>query len=313
MSYPITNEILQLSLDAIKTICDVLNAKASEIKEIEVLKKGMTNRSFLFAYDGKKYIMRIPGEGTEKLINRESEAEVYTALSGKGITDETLFINPKNGFKISRFIDNARVCDKNNKGDIKKCMKKLRAFHEATYKTNYDFDLFGQIEFYEKLRGKKSCYSDYDETKNAVFSLQNFINAHKAKKTLCHIDSVPDNFLFYKDENGTENLRLIDWEYASMQDPHLDIAMFAVYSMYDYEKICELISAYFDGTEDDATVTKIYCYIATAGLLWSNWCEYKKMLGVEFGEYALAQYKFAKDYSKIALEKIRGEDNYGFN
>ena len=30
----------------------------------------MTNRSFLFTCKGKKYIMRIPGEGTDQLINR---------------------------------------------------------------------------------------------------------------------------------------------------------------------------------------------------------------------------------------------------
>ena len=41
--------------------------------------------------------------------------------------------------------------------------------------------------------------------------------------------------------------------------------------------------------------TKIYAYIAVCGLLWSNWCEYKSRLGVEFGEYSLKQYRYAKD------------------
>ena len=39
------------------------------------------------------------------------------------------------------------------------------------------------------------------------------------------------------------------------------------------------------------------------GLLWSNWCEYKYTLGVEFGEYSLAQYRFAKDYYNIVIEE----------
>ena len=34
-----------------------------------------------------------------------------------------------------------------------------------------------------------------------------------------------------------EEIRLIDWEYAAMQDPHLDIAMFAIYSMYNKKQI----------------------------------------------------------------------------
>ena len=60
------------------------------------------------------------------------------------------------------------------------------------------------------------------------------------------------------------------------------------------------------------TVTKIYAYIAACGLLWSNWCEYKLSLGVEFGEYSLRQYRFAKDYYKYAAERIAkmGGDNH---
>ena len=38
------------------------------------------------------------------------------------------------------------------------------------------------------------------------------------------------------------------------------------------------------------------------GLLWSNWCEYKRNLGVEFGEYSLAQYRYGKDFYRYAHE-----------
>lgn len=68
---------------------------------------------------------------------------------------------------------------------------------------------------------------------------------------------------------------MIDWEYAGMQDPHLDIAMFCIYSLYNKEKVDQLISLYFTEGCPDAIRIKIYCYIASAGLLWSNWCEYK--------------------------------------
>ena len=70
----------QLKTDAIQVICKALNAKSDEVTNITVLKKGMTNRSFLFTCKGKKYIMRIPGEGTDQLINRRQEAEVYHTI-----------------------------------------------------------------------------------------------------------------------------------------------------------------------------------------------------------------------------------------
>lgn len=81
----------QLQSDAIDIISQALNVKPYEIEDITVLKKGMTNRSFLFASQGQKYIMRIPGEGTDQLINRAEEASVYKTIDGLGICDATSF------------------------------------------------------------------------------------------------------------------------------------------------------------------------------------------------------------------------------
>ena len=108
--------------------------------------------------------------------------------------------------------------------------------------------------------------------------LKKYVQKNIEVKTLTHIDAVPDNFLFVE-KDGKEDIRLIDWEYAGMQDPHVDIAMF-----------CRI---------------KIYCYIAIGGLLWSNWCEYKRTLGVEFGEYSLRQYRYAKEYYRIVQEELK--------
>lgn len=297
----------QLKTDAIGIICGALNAKADEITNITVLKKGMTNRSFLFTCKDRKYIMRIPGEGTDRLINRRQEAEVYHTIDGKNICDDIAYINPDNGYKITEFLDGARVCDPLDYGDVRKCMKRLRKFHELKLRVNHTFDIFGQMEFYETLwNGTPSVYKDYEKTKANVLSLKSYIDAHAGEKVLTHIDAVPDNFLF-TERDGKEDIRLIDWEYAGMQDPHVDVAMFCIYSLYDRQQVDDLIAAYFTEGCDDATKIKIYCYIAACGLLWSNWCEYKRNLGVEFGEYSLRQYRYAKDYYRIvkdALERL---------
>ena len=219
----IDSDSSQLQTDAIQVICEALGAQQDEVTNITVLKKGMTNRSFLFSCKDKKYIMRIPGEGTDQLINRRQEAAVYQTIAGRKICDEIAYIE-----------------------------------------------------------------------------------ANAGERVLTHIDAVPDNFLFVE-ENGKEEIRLIDWEYAGMQDPHVDIAMFCIYSLYKKEQVDHLIDLYFEGNCDDRTRIKIYCYIAVCGLLWSNWCEYKRKLGVEFGEYSLRQYRYAKDYYKIVQQEL-GEE-----
>lgn len=295
----------QLNSDIIALISEVFSCDEKDIVEIKALKKGMTNRSFEFKCRGERYIMRVPGEGTDKMINRKNEYNVYKALEGQHISDPVCYISPETGYKITKFLEGARVCDPYVEDDVNKCMKKLRQFHECKLQVEHKFDLFEQIEYYETLRnGMKSVYRDYAETKRKVYELKSYIDKAPKNISLTHIDAVPDNFLFAKDE-----IRLIDWEYAGMQDVHVDIAMFAIYAMYDREHVEKLIDAYFDGTCDRNIRIKIYAYIAVCGFLWSNWCEYKSICGVEFGEYSLRQYRYAKDYYRIVKEELGWEGN----
>ena len=54
-----------LNNEVITLISKELNVSTHEIYNVEALKKGMTNRSFMFCCRDKIYIMRIPGVGTE--------------------------------------------------------------------------------------------------------------------------------------------------------------------------------------------------------------------------------------------------------
>ena len=294
----------QLKSDALEVIAKVFNCNTSDILDIQVLKKGMTNRSFLFTVNGAKYIMRIPGEGTDQLINREDEAEVFSSLKGKGLCDDPVYINPKNGYKITKFLEGIRTCDPYSEDDLMRCMRLLKKFHDMKLEVNHKFDLFEKINFYESLwNGEKSVYRDYEITKQHVFELKDYIDKQKKDICLTHIDAVYDNFLFYMCE-GEEKLQLTDWEYSSMQDPHVDLAMFSIYAFYNKEQVDHLLDLYYEGECPEDVRTKVYAYMAICGLLWSNWCEYKSHLGIEFGEYSLRQYRYAKDYYKLAKERM---------
>lgn len=292
--------------DVLKLTMNILQVGQKDIEEIVNIKKGMTNHSFLIKCKGKKYILRIPGEGTCYLINRAQEANVYKTIAGKGICCDNIYLNVENGCKMSRYMENARVCNPFCEFEVKKCMQKLRAFHEMQLEVNHEFDIFDQINFYESLwSGRKTLFADYEDTKRNVFSLKQFIVQHAGRKFLTHIDAVPDNFLFVTNAAGQEDVQLVDWEYAGMQDQHVDIAMFGIYSMYNQEQMDWLIQSYFYEGCVDINRVKIYCYISICGLLWSNWCEYKRMeFGYELGEYAFSQYRYAKEYFQIAVDSM---------
>lgn len=298
----------QLKTEAMQIIADTFHTTIGQITNIETLKKGMTNRSFLFSYDNERYIMRIPGEGTDMLINRQEEADVYHVINGLGICDDVLYMNPQNGYKITRFLEGARVCDGISEDDLRICIQKLKKFHQLQLTVPHTFDIFHQINYYESLwKVPSSVYRDYITTKEHVFDLKKFIDAQPKEWGLTHIDAVPDNFLLIKNDAETI-VRLIDWEYAGMQDPHVDIAMFCIYSLYDKNQVDHLIDLYFDNECPDIVRIKIYAYISACGLLWSNWCEYKSQLGIELGEYALRQYRYAKEYYRYAVNGMESKN-----
>ncbi len=285
-------------------IASALGVGETEITDITPLKRGLVNRSYSFNCKGERYFVRIPLEKDSELLDYKREAEIYDKIRNFSISDEVIYLNGSSGLKISRYIDNFRLCDSNNKTDVAICMKKLREIHGLELVSDYEFDLFGAIEQIEKIsEGGKSVYSDYEETRKNVFSLKSFVESLPKRSVLSHLDAVWENFMMFED-----GIRLIDWEYSATVDPDMDIAMFAVYALYEKEQIDFLIDSYFEGACSNSTRAKIYCYIAACGLLWSNWCERRIRKGVEFGEYSLRQYRYAKDYFKIARNYIEKEN-----
>lgn len=279
------------ALDVLK---QVFKTDLNDIQDLKLLKEGMTNDSFIFSLKNKRYIMRIPGAGSEKLIRRKEEKIVYELIKNYHISDELVYLNAENGYKITEFLEGCHNLDASNLDELKKAMKLLKSFHDLNLQVEHSFNLFEKIEFYEKLNTNKSKYQDYALVKANVLSLKSIIDKSKKNWTLCHIDSVCDNFLVTDKE-----IRLIDFEYSAMQDSDLDLIMFASYSYFNQQQIEELFEIYYGYKMEAQKRIKVYSYMAVVGLLWSNWCEYKESLNQEFGEYGYKQYRYAKDFYKL--------------
>ena len=74
--------------EILDVILSVFDCSLSDIKNITTLKAGMTNDSFLFEVGGVKYVFRNPGKGTEQLIKRSEEADVYNTIGTLEISEE---------------------------------------------------------------------------------------------------------------------------------------------------------------------------------------------------------------------------------
>ncbi len=286
--------------EAFELISNVFDIPESEIKDIRSLKEGMTNRSFLFRVGKKRYICRIPGPGTDELINRRDEMEVFQAIRKLRISETIIYINPNNGYKISEFIENARKPDFDDPEDIKLCTDMMNLVHDSGIKLDHSFDIWERIGFYEKLCNENGGipFEDYKEVHEEMKELAEYLDSLGRPQTIAHIDSCIDNFLILPDGQ----VRLIDWEYCGMCDPLIDVAMCAIYSYFDDEKVDQLIRIYFGREPSLEERCVIYSYVALGGFLWSLWAVYKEALGEEFSEYTIIMYRYAKRYYKKVMQ-----------
>ncbi len=293
---------------ALEEVAQYLQVPVKDILPLTLLKKGMTNYSFLLSCHGRQYVLRLPGEENSQGIDREQEAQVYGQIAPLHICDDIVLIDPKSGVKLSKYLKNAKSCNPHTPQDVKASMQLLKKVHQSGLKVTHEFDIWKQIDFYESLWvSGRSLYPDYADTKQKVLSLKAYLDKENVPKVLTHINPAAENFLFFINEKNEEELRLIDWEQGAMADPCLDIATFCADSLYARSKVDETIDSYFHGKPTEQERVRVYCYMAAAGLMWSNWCEYKQSLGVDFGEYSLFQYRYAKEYYKIAkliIDKI---------
>lgn len=280
--------------EAMSLVSSVFQVPESEIHDIRCLKAGMTNKSFLFKVGERHCICRVPGPGTEFLINRREEARVYEVIKPLGITERLLYLNPDTGYKIADYYEGARNALAGDWKDMEKCMEVVRRLHRSGLRVEHSFDIRERIDFYEKLCRSHGgiLFEDYDEVRSWMNWLMDTLDGMERPSCLCHIDANVDNFLML--ESG--EVKLLDWEYAGMCDPAMDISMCAIYSYYGEEEMEKLFCLYLQREPEKEELFALYANAALGGFLWSLWAVYKSVLGDEFGEYTIIMYRYAKKY-----------------
>lgn len=287
---------------AMDLVSRVFEVPESEITDICCLKAGMTNKSFLFRVNGSRCICRIPGPGTGLLINRRQEKAVYDTVASLGITEEVLYMNPDTGYKIARYYEGTRTADAENWKDMETCMGIIRKLHQSGLKVGHSFDIRERIGFYERLCLEHGGipFEDYGQVRGWMNELMDRLDRMNRPKCLCHIDANVDNFLMFPDGSA----KLLDWEYAGMCDPVMDISMAAIYSYYDEEQTKRLLELYLQRRPEKEEYYAVFANAALGGFLWCLWAVYKASLGEEFGEYTIIMYRYAKGYYK-KLQALR--------
>ncbi|MCI8514235.1 MAG: phosphotransferase [Lachnospiraceae bacterium] len=254
---------------------------------------GMTNRSYkVTRADGKEYLVRIPGEGTEKIIDRREERKSTELGCRLGIDSELLYFGD-DGMKVMRFIENPLPMSEEvmrRKENIAQAAAVFRRLHTCGEDTGVRFEVFEMAEMYEKIIQENgvALYDDYEEIRQAIMEIKTAADAFgPASKVPCHNDSLIGNWVL--DAKG--RLYLIDWEYAGMNEPMWDLSCLSIEIGYTEENEEELLEAYYgrEGKPDEKKrffASKLY-----VDYLWTLWGLTRVPFdGIFMQEYADARY-----------------------
>lgn len=285
---PFDKENLQHHLSDIFPGKDVSQAEIIQIG-------GMSNKNFRVDFEGKSYVLRVPGPGSEGMVERSNEE--FNAIEGckMGVNPMIRYFNAKTGVKLADYIHNAETlnCATIQRHDnLRKIADIYKKIHGSHVRLKNEFCVFQEIEKYDKLIAKHGAqmYEGWDEFKPQVLALESRMNDLGVEICPCHDDAVPENFI--KAEDGT--IYLIDWEYSGMNDPMADFAALFVESDFPVETREYFLSKYYDGMIPANTEEHILCYEILWDTLWAQWTVIKEASGEDFGSYGIDRYNRAK-------------------
>lgn len=275
---------------------DILKIEENEIEEI-VPAGGMTNKNYLVKISGEEYILRMPGNGTESMINRVNEKHNSTLANKLYIDTDILYFDEITGIKISKLIENAETINTQTakREDIMELTTSiLRKLHTSELEFKNKFDVFSEIIKYEDLLKKANGknYEDYKDIRNKVMKLEAELQNLGIEIKPCHNDTVPENFI-----KGNENrLYLIDWEYSGSNDPMWDLAAHIIECDFSEDEEELFLQKYFQTSNiEEKYKKKILIFKICQDFLWSLWTNIKEAKGDDFGSYGIDRYNRAKE------------------
>ena len=265
---------------------------------------GLTNHTYKVTLkDGSEYVVRIPGLGTEELINRADEKASTRLACDLGVDARMLYFGD-DGSKVTCYIPNAITMSSDTLKEpqhIEQVAEIFKKIHTCGADTGVPFEVFEMAAGYEKIIEDKnvSMFADYAVIKDQVMQIKAEIDAAvTTPKVPCHNDPLCENWV-----EGNGRMYLIDWEYAGMNDGMWDLADVSIEAGYD--KTCDtmLLRAYL-GEDPDVTAEKHFLASKIyVDYLWTLWAKARVPYdGQPMEDWAVERYTRLKSFIEAYRE-----------
>ena len=234
-------------------LCDLLGLDVTGAI-IEPLSGGLSNRSFRLSHGSHGWAVRLPFNSEEQrfeTLDPASEQGVLVAVAQASLTPDFVLYDPGTGALVTRYLERAvpwtaaQARLPENLGRIAATLRSLHGLKVSPQLSPFRAVMLAE-RYMETARrsppGEKPARLCSAEERRWGEELQRLAGVYEANfppTALCHHDLVAANIL---DEG---KLWLVDFEYALLAHPILDLASLAGLNDYDSAQQRQLVEEYF--------------------------------------------------------------------
>lgn len=185
--------------------------------------QGFCNENYSFQMDDKRYLFR---KFKAQNIDRKFELKAQTLAYEKGLAAKPILLDEDKGFMICEFLEGHHK-DVLEKNDLKNVADILKELHTIQVDT--------EVLKLEDLLEVKS---------QLLIKAFDIVKRYPTEYVLCHNDLNSQNILF------SDDVKLIDWEFAFVNDKYFDLASFCVEFYLDEDEEKYFLEAYFSSPNE---------------------------------------------------------------
>ncbi len=223
-----------------------------------------TNRTYRIVRAGEVLVLRLPGRGTERYIDRVGEAANTRAAASIGLSPEILYADPPSGVMVSRYVDGAEPLSPlrlRQPAELHATVGLLKQLHHSGLVFQGEMRLYPKLDEYLGLADVPVLTSLRREGER----LRPILEAGWGPLWPCHVDPAPHNFI----AAGSRRY-LLDWEYSARCEPLWDLAGLSIEGEFDAGQDERMLAAYF-GKAEAAWLSRLHLYKIMLRLLAAAW------------------------------------------
>jgi thiamine kinase-like enzyme len=248
----------------------------------EELGGGITNHNYIVWVNGGwgnpgggKYVLRVPGQGTDMFIDRDIERECMIQADKVGVGPRVAYQIDPEGSLVIDFVEGEIMHPETMAGHperIKQAVETTKIFHDKAVFKN-EIKIFDMLRRYTKIARDNNTPMppELESLLPEMETIEKATAINPPADVACHNDLLSENFIV--DADG--KMWIIDWEYGGMTDPFFDLGDFVMEHPFSREEE-RLIAATYCGEMDEGRFGRMMLYKIVSGVWWGVWAMIQK-------------------------------------